>query len=54
MKQMAKTLYEVFKEHMDKNGFGEWLNQRLTERFAETKSIDGKPDEIDGSGKRNQ
>ncbi len=34
-----KTLYQVFKEHMDKNGFGEWLNQKLTERFAETKSL---------------
>jgi hypothetical protein len=35
----GKTLYEVFKEHMDKNGFGEWLNQKLTERFTETKSM---------------
>lgn len=35
----GKTLYEVFKEHMDKNGFGEWLNQKLTERFAETKGL---------------
>jgi len=24
---------------MDKNGFGEWLNEKLTERFAETKSM---------------
>ncbi|MBC7873241.1 MAG: saccharopine dehydrogenase NADP-binding domain-containing protein [Ferruginibacter sp.] len=35
----GKTLQEVFKEHMDKNGFSEWLNQKLTERFAETKSM---------------
>ena len=35
----GKTLQEVFKEHMDKNGFGEWLNEKLTERFAETKSM---------------
>ena len=35
----GKTLYQVFKEHMDKNGFGEWLEQKLTERFAETKSM---------------
>ncbi len=35
----GKTLYEVFKEHMDKNGFGEWLEQKLTDRFAETKSM---------------
>ena len=35
----GKTLSQVFKEHMDKNGFGEWLNQKLLERFAETKSL---------------
>ncbi|MDZ4794758.1 MAG: saccharopine dehydrogenase C-terminal domain-containing protein [Bacteroidota bacterium] len=35
----GKTLQEVFKEHMDKNGFGEWLNEKLTERFAETRSM---------------
>ncbi|NOT51204.1 MAG: hypothetical protein HOP10_07995, partial [Chitinophagaceae bacterium] len=35
----GKTLYQCFKEHMDKNGFGEWLNQKLTERFAETKGM---------------
>jgi saccharopine dehydrogenase-like NADP-dependent oxidoreductase len=35
----GKTLLEVFKEHMDKNGFGEWLNQKLSERFAETKGL---------------
>jgi len=35
----GKTLFEVFKEHMDKNGFGDWLEQKLTERFVETKSM---------------
>lgn len=35
----GKTLYEVFKEHMDKNGFGEWLQQKLEERFARTKEM---------------
>lgn len=35
----GKTLQEVFKEHMDKNGFGEWLNNQLTESFAETKNM---------------
>ncbi len=35
----GKTLYEVFKEHMDKNGFGEWLEQKLTERFSQTKEM---------------
>ncbi len=34
-----KTLQQLFKEHMDKNGFGEWLSQKLTERFSETKSM---------------
>jgi saccharopine dehydrogenase-like NADP-dependent oxidoreductase len=35
----GKTLYEIFKEHMDKNGFGEWLEQKLTERFKQTKEL---------------
>src|SRR6266496_5766089 len=34
-----KNLYEVFKEHMDKNGFGEWLEQKLTDRFSQTKDM---------------
>jgi len=32
-------LYEIFKEHMDKNGFGKWLEQKLTERFSQTKDM---------------
>ncbi len=35
----GKTLQEVFKEHMDKNGFGEWLNEKLTARFAESRTM---------------
>ena len=35
----GKTLQEVFKEHMDKNGFGEWLTQQLSDRFEETKGM---------------
>lgn len=35
----GKTLAQVFKEHMDKQGFGEWLNNKLSERFAETKGM---------------
>lgn len=35
----GKSLYALFKEHMDKNGFSEWLNDKLNERFAETKSM---------------
>jgi len=34
-----KALYEVFKEHMDKNGFGEWLEEKLTDRFSQTKEM---------------
>jgi saccharopine dehydrogenase-like NADP-dependent oxidoreductase len=34
-----KNLYEVFKEHMDKHGFGEWLEQKLTDRFSQTKDM---------------
>ena len=25
----GKSLYQVFKEHMDKNGFGEWLKPKI-------------------------
>lgn len=35
----GKTLQQVFKEHMDKQGFGEWLNNKLTERFSQTKDL---------------
>jgi len=35
----GKTLQQVFKEHMDKNGFGEWLNEKLAARFEETKGM---------------
>jgi saccharopine dehydrogenase-like NADP-dependent oxidoreductase len=35
----GKSLYELFKEHMDAHGFGEWLTQKLAERFSETKGM---------------
>lgn len=35
----GRSLYEVFKEHMDKNGFGQWLEQKLTNRFSQTKEM---------------
>lgn len=35
----GKTLKQLFKEHMDKHGFSEWLDQKLTERLADTKSM---------------
>jgi len=35
----GKTLHQVFREHMDKHGFGEWLTNKMTERFEETKGL---------------
>ena len=35
----GKSLQVLFKEHMDKNGFGEWLNKKLSERFEETRGL---------------
>lgn len=35
----GKNLYQVIKEHMDRNGFSEWLTEKLSERFAETKGL---------------
>lgn len=35
----GKSLQQSFKEHMDKNGFSEWLNEKLSQRFAETKNM---------------
>lgn len=35
----GKTLMQVFKEHMEKAGFGEWLQQKLNEQFDSTKGL---------------
>ncbi len=35
----GKTLKELFKEHMDSNGFNEWLEEKLQDQFAYTKNI---------------
>ena len=35
----GKTLQEFFREHLEKNGFGEWLEQNLTDRLSETKNL---------------
>ncbi|HEU4902588.1 MAG TPA: saccharopine dehydrogenase C-terminal domain-containing protein [Flavisolibacter sp.] len=35
----GKTLMQFFKEHMDLNGFGEWLERKLHEQFDATKSL---------------
>jgi saccharopine dehydrogenase-like NADP-dependent oxidoreductase len=34
-----KNLASVFKEHLDKNNFGVWLEQKMTERFKETQDM---------------
>ena len=35
----GKLLMDFFKEHMDKNGFGDWLQKKLSERFDQTKDL---------------
>lgn len=35
----GKTLGELFKEHMDKNGFSDWLEEKLREQFDSTKDL---------------
>jgi saccharopine dehydrogenase-like NADP-dependent oxidoreductase len=35
----GKTLAQLFKEHMDRNGFSEWLEQKLRDQFDTTKNL---------------
>jgi saccharopine dehydrogenase-like NADP-dependent oxidoreductase len=35
----GKTLAQLFKEHMDKNGFSEWLEEKLRDQFDSTKNL---------------
>ncbi len=35
----GKSLHDFFKEHLENNGFGEWLQEKLTERFTDTKIL---------------
>jgi saccharopine dehydrogenase-like NADP-dependent oxidoreductase len=35
----GKTFAQLFKEHMDKNGFSEWLEEKLREQFDSTKDL---------------
>lgn len=35
----GKTLMDFFKEHMDKNGFGDWVTKKLSERIDQTKDL---------------
>lgn len=35
----GKTLLQFFKEHMDRNDFGEWLQQKLHDQFDSTKDL---------------
>lgn len=34
-----KSLAQLFKEHMDNNGFSEWLEEKLREQFDSTKNL---------------
>ncbi len=35
----GKTLQQFFQEHLNKNGYGEWLEHSLSERFQQTKEL---------------
>ena len=35
----GKALIDFFKEHMEKNGFSDWLQKKLSERFDQTKDL---------------
>jgi saccharopine dehydrogenase-like NADP-dependent oxidoreductase len=35
----GKTLAQLFKEHMDNNGFSEWLEEKLRDQFDSTKNL---------------
>lgn len=35
----GRTLQDVFREHLEKNGFGDWLKQNLTDNYSETKVL---------------
>jgi saccharopine dehydrogenase-like NADP-dependent oxidoreductase len=35
----GKTLLDFFKEHMERNGFGDWLQQKLHDQFDSTKTL---------------
>ena len=35
----GRTLQDVFREHLEKNGFRAWLQQNLTDRFSDTKVL---------------
>lgn len=35
----GKTLGQLFKEHMDNNGFSEWLEEKLRDQFDSTKNL---------------
>src|SRR6185503_9512819 len=35
----GKALMDFFKEHMERNGFSDWLQKKLSERFDQTKDL---------------
>ena len=34
-----KSLHDFFRDHLNKNGFSDWLHEKLTGRFTETKEL---------------
>ncbi len=38
-KTNGKSLLNFFKEHMDKNGFGDWVTKKISERIEQTKGL---------------
>lgn len=46
----GRTLADIFKEHMDKNGFDEWLQKKFGERFSKTKDMPEKQKEREAQG----
>ncbi|MFZ9387866.1 MAG: saccharopine dehydrogenase C-terminal domain-containing protein [Chitinophagaceae bacterium] len=35
----GKSLHRLFREHMEKNGFSEWLTRKISERLEETRGL---------------
>ncbi|MBA2499294.1 MAG: saccharopine dehydrogenase NADP-binding domain-containing protein [Chitinophagaceae bacterium] len=35
----GRTLAAIFKKHLEKNGFNEWLQEKMTNRFSQTKEL---------------
>lgn len=43
----GKTLRELFHEHLEKQGFGQWINRKISERLEQTRALLEKLTELD-------